>query len=225
MGNSFTYFNDLPKTFAALAKSRGDDVAAEMTYMAGFTLEKHLQRPATLQKIRVKPWDFVVLQEQSQSSAFPAEYLAAHVTPAALQLDQVIRQSRAGAKTAFFETWAGKEGDTANCANISELCAYASTQRRINATYADLAQRTSAILAPVGEAWSAVRRAHPEIELYNADGVHPSPLGSYLAACVLYESLFKKSAIGADTLGLDPGQAKILQQAADAALFGAPAAP
>lgn len=35
---------------------------------------------------------------------------------------------------------------------------------------------------------------YPEINLYNSDMIHPSLEGSYLAACVLYQTIFDKSA-------------------------------
>ena len=37
---------------------------------------------------------------------------------------------------------------------------------------------------PVGQAFGQMRALHPEIELYNPDGSHPSPAGTYLAACL-----------------------------------------
>jgi len=45
------------------------------------------------------------------------------------------------------------------------------------------------ILIPVGPAWSMVQKDHPEILLYASDGIHPSPEGVYLTACVAYASI------------------------------------
>ena len=36
----------------------------------------------------------------------------------------------------------------------------------------------------------------PEPELYFSDGSHPSPAGSYLAACTFYATLFHASPVG-----------------------------
>ena len=36
------------------------------------------------------------------------------------------------------------------------------------------------------EAWQRVFQSEPGIELYDTDGEHASPSGSYLAACVFY---------------------------------------
>jgi hypothetical protein len=46
-----------------------------------------------------------------------------------------------------------------------------------------------------GIAWAQVRE-RPELELYYTDGSHPSPAGSYLAACTLYATIFHQSPAG-----------------------------
>ena len=48
-------------------------------------------------------------------------------------------------------------------------------------------------LAAVAAVWRYVRTNHPDIELYDTDGSHPSLAGSYLAACTFYNMLFRKS--------------------------------
>jgi hypothetical protein len=61
-----------------------------------------------------------------------------------------------------------------------------------------------------------VLRANPTIVLWQADGSHPSPAGTYLAACVLYARIFDASPVGvADTGGLSPDVAQALQVAAE----------
>jgi hypothetical protein len=41
-----------------------------------------------------------------------------------------------------------------------------------------------------------VSEKHPSVELYYSDGSHPSPAGSYLAACTLYSTIFNRSPAG-----------------------------
>jgi hypothetical protein len=45
------------------------------------------------------------------------------------------------------------------------------------------------VLLPAGEAWRAAWRRDPELKLYGKDGFHPSILGSYLAALVVFDRL------------------------------------
>ncbi len=219
IGNSFTSANDLPALLAGVAASLGDKIEADSLAPGGYGFEQHARDAATRTLIGSKEWDFVVLQEQSQRPALPEFQVAAEVIPYALQLDKLVRTLPASAKTVFFETWGRRDGDRDNCRNIPEVCTYEGMQRRLSATYADLAVKTGGLLAPVGTAWKGVRAAHPEIELYSGDGIHPSKEGSYLAACVFYSVLFGKSPVGAADLGLGVKQASILQKAAAASVL------
>ncbi len=50
-----------------------------------------------------------------------------------------------------------------------------------------------ALVIPVGLAFKRAYAARPEIELHKSfDGSHPSLLGTYLAACVVYGSLYQQ---------------------------------
>jgi hypothetical protein len=83
---------------------------------------------------------------------------------------------RRGARTVLFLTWSRK--------------AEPEQQADLNHAYDSVAREIGAILAPVGPAWQKARLQNPEIELYAKDGSHPSPLGSYLAASVIVQTLF-----------------------------------
>ena len=59
----------------------------------------------------------------------------------------------------------------------------------------------------------ATRR--PRLDLWARDGTHPSRAGSYLAACVFYALLTRRSPVGnAYTAGLEPAEARLLQRIA-----------
>jgi len=93
-------------------------------------------------------------------------------------------------------------------------------QAQLTRSYRLMAELTAGLLAPVGEAWQLAQQTHPEIELYQGDGRHPAPAGTYLAACVFYLTLFKKDLQGAAPLGMEPARAKLLVQIARQAVYG-----
>ena len=62
-------------------------------------------------------------------------------------------------------------------------------QKTITDTYTELAEEIDATVVPVGLAWERARELRPDIDLYAEDGSHPSPLGTYLTACVFYRVL------------------------------------
>jgi hypothetical protein len=71
-------------------------------------------------------------------------------------------------------------------------------------------------IAPVGEAWWAYQNSTQEKadtrDLYTDDGVHATPLGTYLTACVFYAVLFDKDPEGLPTLSFE--QAERMQKIA-----------
>src|SRR5688572_8892071 len=66
IGNSYTYFNDLPKTLQSMAAAGASPRKLELgtVLIGGATLRSHWN-DSTLQLIRRGRWDYVVLQEQS----------------------------------------------------------------------------------------------------------------------------------------------------------------
>jgi hypothetical protein len=215
LGNSYTFVNDLPNTFASLARSGGYKVEVDMSAQGGWTLANHLQSPESLDAIQSKAWDFVVLQEQSQIPAVELSRTQA-MYPAARELVRRIRQQ--GASPVFFITWAHRGGFPENGMND-----YASMQAQINAGYSAIAQELGARIAPVGSAWQTAVDGHPELELWQADGIHPTEQGTYLAACVFYAAIFHESPRGLRyRAGLPKATAETLQTLASQAVLQTP---
>jgi hypothetical protein len=69
IGNSITYFGDLPGVFQELAKSGGIDVSTGQQAMAGARLANTLASPELDPKLRGSTWNVVVLQEQTATSS------------------------------------------------------------------------------------------------------------------------------------------------------------
>jgi hypothetical protein len=216
VGNSLTSQNDLPGMIAALARSRGRGMLYEAHAPGGYRLSQHASDPRLLEKIDRGSWDVVVLQEQSQMPALPPDRLQREVYPFARVLSERIRAASPGAKVAFYATMAKRNGDAQFFPDIAEMGTYAGMQRRINASYAEMAKDNRGLLVPVGSVWEKARAEKPAIELY-ADETHPSLAGTYLAACIFYAVIFEQSPVGAShPRGIDDATATILQKIAEA---------
>ncbi|MGD0247952.1 MAG: DUF4886 domain-containing protein [Candidatus Limnocylindrales bacterium] len=205
LGNSYTYVNDLPSTFANLARSGGQPVQVDMVANGGETLAEHATAVDDQVKITAHWWSYVVLQEQSQTPAFPGGRDLMY--PAARTLAG--RIEAAGAVPMFFMTWAHRDG-------LPEAgLDYESMQVEIDNAYYGIAKELSVPVAPVGFTWFIVRHDHPGIALWGDDGSHPDGAGTYLAACVFYASIFRKSPVGISWHGgVSDDQARILQDEA-----------
>jgi hypothetical protein len=157
----------------------------EYAVKGGWTLKQHLNDSKTIARIKSTKWDYVVLQEQSQTPTLPGKY--DDFCDAVVALSTMIR--RQGAKPVLYMTWGRRDKDGQNPQINPD---YETMQMRLSMAYTNAAKKADAIIAPVGEAWRIVRRERPQlgIQLYRDDGSHPSKKGAYLAACLFYATLF-----------------------------------
>jgi len=221
IGNSYTYVNDLPNTLRQLALSLGDTVTVASSAPGGYSLFQHSTYAPTLTAIQSQPWDYVVLQEQSQLGALPTTVTTTELGASALA--ELIEENWECTYPVFYMTWGRQNGDAQNCANFPFMCTYNGMQQGLTSNYIALAEGNDGYAAPVGAAWKVVRDTHPLINLYDADGSHPSPAGTYLAACVFYCTLYQESCVNATFNGsIDAGTAAILRGIASATVLDEP---
>ena len=190
IGNSYTYFNNLPEIFGQLAMAGQPGLRVETVAITvgGSTLAAHRQRGEAQKAIREGHWDYVVLQEQSALGSTVLVNGVAHPgDPAGFwksvrEFDREIKA--AGAKTVLYHTWAVRAAPEA--------------QPVLDYAYATIAKELGAIDVPAGPAWQESMHGTPSVgvNLYYVDGAHPSPAGSYLAACEFYATLLGKSPVG-----------------------------
>ena len=177
IGNSFTYYHEMPKMVSELAKAGGQrHLRFQQETPGGYTLEKHWQDQKALKLLRSRQWDYVVLQDQSQAPLQRREAMFEY----GKKFDDEIKKQ--GAKTILYETWALQ--------NKPEQ------QAAISKAYEGLSKELKAHMAPVGNAWHTTLTGDKKLVLHDKDQKHPSATGSYLAACVFYATIHGKSPEG-----------------------------
>ena len=207
VGNSLTYVNDLPAVVAGLGKaSRLPDVEYRMLAPGGWSIEDHWTIGDAPTVLASRPWDAVVLQQG----------------PSALPESQV-----------NLRTWAMRAADDARKHGVRPALYQVWPERSRFAVFPDVvaSYRNAAIasrseLLPAGAAWRAAWRRDPKLQLYGSDGFHPSRLGTYLAALVIYAGLVKASPVGLPRVvpmpngryAVPAARARLLQRAAAEAL-------
>lgn len=216
IGNSYTYVNDLPNMLGDLSTSLGDHVQFDSQTAGGSTLEAHAANAAVYTKINSQPWDYVVLQAQSQEPSFPDAQVDANTIPYAIQLADSVYANNYCSEVMMFMTWGRENGDP----QWGPISTFEGMNARLRSAYLRMADSVNGSVSPVGVAWKYVRDNHPTIGLYTGDGSHPSYEGSYLAACTFYASVFRKSPVGAPFIGsLSAQVAADLQNAAAVAVL------
>ncbi len=193
IGNSYTYFNDMPNVqFPKIAQACGVPAETEMIVHGDWYLDRFANPEDEMgREVRrafsENRYDFVVLQEYSVIPACdPARFF-----DGARDLCALAREN--GAKVLFYSTWARKDGhETYGITNWThETMTY-----RLAASYRAIADELSADAAYAGLAFRNVYVNHPELELYNVNDLnHPSEKGSLLAAMVLFEKITGKTDI------------------------------
>ncbi len=215
LGNSYTYVNNLPQLIHDIALANGDTLVFDSNCPGGYTFLGHSSDATSLSKINAAKWNCVILQAQSQEPSFSPGQVAAQTLPYAIKLDSLIKNNNPCSETVFYETWGRKYGDASNCGSYPPICTYLGMQDRLRASYKLFADTTKSVLAPAGEAWRKSIAQNPTLELYSSDQSHPSLEGSYLTACVFYETLFHKSVLSNTfTAGVSSTNVNFLQQIA-----------
>lgn len=184
VGNSFTFYNDLPELFKEVANGAGALTVTDSVTNGSWTLKKFADEAdaygaRVAQKLAENDYDAVVLQEQSTT---PIDSYDSFLQGATALADK-INSSQDGCGIYLYATWGFPKGlgvtyQSGTYTTIPEM------EAAIRSAYERVAKETGAKVSYVGEAFTYVYNNYPQINLYNDDGHHPSYAGSYLAACV-----------------------------------------
>jgi hypothetical protein len=175
IGNSLTYFNDLPGTLRDVALAAGDTLSVGSVAVANTALIDHAYgQTDALAAVRGRQWDHVVLQQGPTSLRLCRDTLVL----SAQLFDAPVRAS--GAVPALMMTWPP----------FNRLAYFDA----VRDSYRAATRAVNGDFYPVGEAWREAWRRDASLPLYTGDGYHPAPLGTLLAALVIYEHVTGRDA-------------------------------
>lgn len=202
IGNSLTYENDLPRTIADLARSIDETPLVYRTVAKpNYALEDHWN-DGIAASIAADGWQVVVMQQGPSSLPQNQEFLRSWT----VRLDSAI--TAAGARSALYMVWPAMQ-------NFS-------TFDGVRTSYRNAAIAVNGLFIPAGEAWRTAWVTDSTLAFYSADLLHPSRLGTYLAALVHFEMLYDRLAsdlpdvavVNGRRLDLPATTVAMLQQAA-----------
>jgi hypothetical protein len=192
IGNSYTHYNNMPKIFEHLARSKGKNVYADSIAVSNSTLKLHTERASTWKKIKARNWDVVFIQGFSRELAQDSAVIAAETMPYAKMIIDSVQKYNPCSNIFFYMTWGYADGYSVEEYNNT----YEKMQENVKRGYFQMSRAFGFPIAPVGAVWQQVRELHPEINLYVTDKEHPNPSGSFVAACTFYASIFRESPVG-----------------------------
>jgi hypothetical protein len=213
VGNSYLYYNDsIHNHVKRIAEENGPYETGDYQYKSatiGGARLSHHNLDSLLEPGRLgieEPFDLVILQGGS-SEPLTEENRQAFAEKT-VELNAKIRAT--GAEVALYMTHAYVEPHARFDPNMIE---------KIEPTYVETGNKIDALVIPVGLAFERAYAERPGMQLHKAfDGTHPSLLGTYLAACVVYASVYQRSVadITYDYFGaVNADDARFLRRIAD----------
>lgn len=208
VGNSLTYVNDLPGLVETVAEVAGHSVETEVIANPNFGLGDHWVAGTPGQIRQLQP-DIVILQQGPSTLASSQAYLREWTD----SLSRVIRE--VGAEPALLMVWPPDDPQYSFGAVL--------------ASYRAAAEDVGGIFIPAGVSWLEVWKQDSAARLWGADGFHPAPLGSIVAALTVVRTLFDESVAdlpeqmipqgpGRPRIDLSPAEAAVVLSAVDRAV-------
>ena len=188
VGNSYTYYSDMPeKLFAPMAEAAGFPCRVTSVTVGGCRLSRFADaEDVPGQKLREaiagQHYDMVVLQEHGTG---PVRDAASFEKSAAALMDLLGPQAE---RLMFYATCGRKTGHP----DLEKLgMTEAELDEALARAYDKAGSQLGLPVAHVGRAFLRHMAQHPEDELYDPDLLHPSLLGSTLAAREILQVMMK----------------------------------
>ena len=212
VGNSYQYYGDsVHNHVRRMAIAADPSIEKKLAYksatIGGSSLAHHnidyLTQPG---RIGVnEPFQLVILQDGSAAPL--SEKRRAEFREKVIEYNKIIVER--GGRTALYMTHAyvapHKRAKPENIRLTEDL-------------YVSVGNEVGVLVIPVGLAFEEAYRRKPDIRLHkDYDGTHPDLIGTYLAACTVYASIYGKSPVGNsyDYFGkIDRDTATFLQEVA-----------
>lgn len=171
LGNSLTYYNNLPKLVEKEASTRGMIIKTDMIAHPNYALEDHWNDEEAQKKVSSEAYDYLVVQQGPSSQADGKQSLLEY----GRKLKEVCNEKNT--RLVFFMVWSSRR--------------YYHTYPGVISNYANAAKSNEAIICPVGEVWKEHFDKTKDFSYYGTDGFHPSLKGSREAARIIVDTLYK----------------------------------
>lgn len=192
VGNSYLYYNDsLHNHVKRMAIERFPSYEEKFIYKSS-TIGgarswhhnfKHLLEPTNIGVN--EPFDLLILQGGSAEPLSKNSRIIFKNT--VKEVNEIAKEY--GTKLALYMTHAYVAPDIRYEANMIN---------KISSMYTNAGKENNVKVIPVGIGFENAYKENPNIQLHNLDGTHPSLLGTYLAACIVYGVLYDDSPVGID---------------------------
>ena len=209
IGNSMTYFNDMPIIFKDIAISKGKNVTVQVHAPGGTGFINHVSDNSLYNIVRNNTFDIVIMQPGTSESGGASSAIATTANRGLIIMDSIKKYSPCP-KFFIYEISNGIQSAN-NYAN------YFVTQTRIKDSISKMADIMRVPFIPAGECARNHYTASPDLLLHNSYGdVHPNLNGSFLVAAAAFAAIYQENVTGSTSYsGVNPAIAQNFQQIAD----------
>jgi type IX secretion system substrate protein/PKD domain-containing protein len=194
IGNSITYFNDMPILFRDIANSKGKNVVTQMYAPGGTGFVNHVTDSNVFSLFRNNTWDAVVLQPGSGESAGASWPVNTTVQRGQVLLDSIKRYSPC-AKVYLYQIPYGVPSPTT-------YNTYQTVQTQIKDSLTKMADNLHLPFVPAGESARMHYTAQQDLLLHGSyNDIHPNLNGSYLVASTMFATIFQEPVTGTTSYG------------------------
>lgn len=191
VGNSYLYYNDsMHNHVRRLALAANPATAKAFQYksatIGGAPLNHHnMDHLTTPGNLGIKePFELVIMHGNSTDAQ--ADARSAAFRDKAVEFSKLIAER--GGKVALYMTPAHIKPSKAAAPDM---------MRKTEDMYVRVGNEINALVIPSGLAFEEAYRQRPDMKLHqDYDGSHPTMLGTYLAACTIYASVYNKPCSG-----------------------------
>jgi hypothetical protein len=205
LGNSLMYYNDMPELFAKIATANGKKVNVQSVTkgsatISDFTDERTEVGAKAIPLLKNNPWDIVIIEPSRRIS--PYENTVKEAELASAKKIQELAKA-AGGDVLLYSVWGNNNGNVVEYkattpTSMPEVATHLMGRKPHTAFMHEVNLEFAAALgvkvALAGYAFENCIAKYPEFNLYHSDERHPSPIGSYLAAAVIYTTVFGEKA-------------------------------
>ncbi len=203
LGNSLIYYNDMPELFAQIAKANGKRVNVKSVTKGSATISDFAEERTevgsqAIPLLKDQSWDYVIIEPSRRIS--PYENTVKEAELASAKKIQELAKA-AGGDVLLYSVWGNNDGTVVefkanNPTSMVEVATHLMGRKShtkfmhgINLEFA--AALGGVKVAPAGYAFENCIAKYG-YNLYHTDERHPSPIGSYLAAAVIYATVFEE---------------------------------
>jgi hypothetical protein len=198
IGNSMTYYNNMPTLFKDLANSKGKNVQTQQYAPGGTGFFHHVNDTNVYNLFSSQTWDAVILQPGTGESYGSTQPTSLTINRGKKLMDSIRKYSPC-AKIILYEISNGVASNSDGSANYAN---YFLTQTRIKDTITAIANGMQIPFAPAGECFRHHYTASPDLLLHSSlNDVHPNLNGSYLVACSIFNTLYQENIVPSSFFG------------------------